>query len=662
LVPCCKRVQKSYSQIKMNLFNNLSIRKKIISIIIAVTIISVIVGLSIEIYSNNRYTRLELERDITLNAKLISDYSVPSLLSDNKKEAGNILQKLNNIPSVLHGVIYRDGGKIFAVYNKSGLTDTSNLYQPVKGVTYKNKLIYVTESITSEGKDIGKVYLVASIAIIREQTIYHFRTVFLIFLITVIVAVLLSLILERIISGPIIDLANITRKIQTSGDFSLRVKKKYSDNTGILHESFNDLLISLEERKQERDIAEKELIAERENLEKRVLERTKELNEAKLKAEESDKLKSSFLANMSHEIRTPLNAILGFSNLLMDSSTTQADRLDYGKMMDVSAGDLIQLIDDILDISRIEANQLKITLADCQVNGLLKEIFEVFKQSIRVENHDSKVKPVLNIQDEKKDYLLNTDRLRLRQILLNLLNNALKFTPEGFIEIGYFIEENNQNLIFYVKDTGIGIPFIKLEKIFERFTKVADIKTKHYRGTGLGLSIALKLARLLKGDIRVESEENKGSIFYVSMPYPTSSQSVSVPSAPLAVGYSVSLQGKTVLIVEDVDWNYKFLEVMLMTIAKAKILWAKDGMEAVNLCREHPEICLVLMDIQMPEMNGYEATRQIKEIRPELPVIAQTAYVMATEKEKCFAAGCQGFLSKPIRREELFKVIKEVLS
>jgi signal transduction histidine kinase/CheY-like chemotaxis protein len=646
----------------MNLFNNLSIRKKIISIILVVSIISLIGGLSIEIYSNNRNSRQELKRDIALNAKLISDYSVQTLLFDNKGEASNILQKLNNIPSVLHGVIYSESGKTFAVYYKPGLTDTSNLHEPVQGVTSKKKLIYISEAITSEGKNIGKVYLVASTAIIREQTIKHIRTVSLIFLITVIIAVLLSLIFERIISGPIIDLATITRKIQTSGDFSLRVKKKSSDETGILCDSFNDLLISLEVRKQERDTAEKERITERENLEKRVLERTKELNEAKLKAEESDKLKSSFLANMSHEIRTPLNAILGFSNLLTDPSTTEADRLDYSKMMDVSASDLIQLIDDILDVSRIEANQLKITLEDCQVNSLLREIFEVFKQSIRVENPDYQVKPVLNIHDENRDYIINTDRLRLRQILLNLLNNAIKFTSEGFIEIGYFTEEANQNLIFYVKDTGIGIPFIKLEKIFERFTKVADVKTKHYRGTGLGLSIALKLARLLNGDIRVESEENKGSIFYVSIPYRTSSLAVTYPSAPLAVGYPVSLQGKTVLIVEDVEWNYKFLEVMLSTIAKAKILWAKDGVEAVNLCKEHPEIYLVLMDIQMPEMNGYKATKLIKEIRPELPVIAQTAYVMATEKEKCFEAGCQGFLSKPIRKEELFKVIKEVLS
>lgn len=645
----------------MSLFSKLSIRQKIVLIILTVTIISIMTGLIIEIYSNNLNSRKELIRNISLDAKLISDYSVPTLLFDDKNEANNILQKLNNIPSVLQGLIKTDSGKVFAEYFKAGLTDTSAFFQTDTGVTYNKKIIYVTETITSENETLGKVSLIASTEIIREQTIRHIWNVLLVFLITIIIAVVLAMILEKIISQPILDLAGVTREIKTSGDYSMRVKKKFSDETGILYDSFNDLLISLEERKQERDIAEKELLTERENLEKRVLERTMELNAAKLKAEESDKLKSSFLANMSHEIRTPLNAIIGFSNLFTEPSTTDADRLEYSKMMDLSSRDLIKLIDDILDISRIEANQVKITLEDCNINNLLKEIFEVFKQSLRVDGNESLALPVLSIPDENKDYVMNTDRLRLRQILLNLLNNAVKFTPEGFIEFGYFAEEMNPNLVFYVKDTGIGIPFIKIDKIFERFTKVADISTKHYRGTGLGLSISLKLARMLNGDIRVESEENRGTIFYVSMPY-QSFRSLTAPSAPVADGGPVNLQGETVLIVEDVEWNYKFLEILLISYCNAKTLWAQNGIEAVNLCKEHPEIKLVLMDIQMPEMNGYEATRLIKELRPALPVIAQTAYVMPNEKEKCFIAGCQGFISKPIRKEELFKVIKGIIS
>jgi CheY-like chemotaxis protein len=160
----------------------------------------------------------------------------------------------------------------------------------------------------------------------------------------------------------------------------------------------------------------------------------------------------------------------------------------------------------------------------------------------------------------------------------------------------------------------------------------------------------------------VESEENKGTIFYVAMHYKSSFQSLTPSSSHTSASYPVHLQGRTVLVAEDVEWNYKFLEILLGTYTKAKVLWAKDGVEAVKLCKEHPEIDLVLMDIQMPAMNGYEATRLIKEFRPDLPVIAQTAYVMSSEKDMCLTAGCQGFISKPIRKEELFKVIKEVLS
>jgi signal transduction histidine kinase/CheY-like chemotaxis protein len=644
----------------MNIFRDLSIRKKIITIILSVTIISVLGGLSIELYTSIKNSKQELTRHIALNARLISDFAVPTLLFDDKTEANNILKKLSNIPSVLYGAIIKENGQKFAEYFNPSLNDTTLSYTSDTAAIKTSKLIYISEKIESAGETLGKVNLIASTDIIREQTINHICTILIIFLITVSIAVLLSVIFERLISRPILDLANITKKIQDSGDFSIRVIRKSIDETGVLYDSFNDLLMSLEVRKQERDSAENELIIERESLEKRVIERTRELNEAKLKAEESDNLKSAFLANMSHEIRTPLNAILGFSNLLNSTSLSAEERLEYNKMMDESASDLIQLIDDILDVSRIEANQVEISLEDYPVNNLIKEVFELFKQSIRVGHPESHIRKELVIPDQNKDYILNTDRLRLRQVLLNILNNAVKFTPEGVIELGYFIDEINQNIVFYIKDTGIGIPFIKLDKIFDRFTKVADIRTKLYRGTGLGLSISLKLAKMLKGDIRVESEENKGSIFYVALPLTSTKQPLKSAVIPSREEYSVSLKGKTVLIVDDVEWNYKYLEALVRKLTKADVLWAKNGFEAVDICKDHPEICLVLMDIQMPKMNGYEATKLIIEFRPDLPVIAQTAYVMSNEKENCYAAGCRGFLSKPIDKSEMIKILNDI--
>ncbi len=638
-----------------------SIRQKIIVIILAVTMISLVIGFSFEGYSNNQRLRKDLINNISLDAKLIADYAVPTILFDDENGARSILDKLNNIPSVLHGDILNEKGKIFAEYYKDSRNDSA-AYHNFETLPGGNKnFISISEFIVSEKEKIGKVNLIASTDIIKEKTRDHLKLIVFIFIVTSLIAIFLAFILERIISQPILNLSKITKEIQNSGDFTVRVSKVSHDETGLLYDSFNDLLKSIEARKAERDLAEATLLKERENLEARVKERTTELISAKERAEESDKLKSSFLANMSHEIRTPLNAILGFSNLLTDSASSHTERLEYIKMMDASGSDLVKLIDDILDISRIEANQVKVSLADCQINELTNEVFETFRQALQSETSESAATPVLKVPDPETDFVMYTDRLRLKQILSNILSNAIKFTPEGSIEFGYFADEVNKRITFFIKDTGIGIPFIKIESIFDRFTKVADVKTKHYRGTGLGLSIALKLTQMLKGEIKVESEEKKGSIFYVSFPYSSIIRTTLLKKPESADQINLSLIGKVILIAEDVDWNFHYLEILLGTVSGARVLWAKNGNEAVSICREHPEIDLILMDVQMPELDGNEATKLILEFRPDMPIIAQSAYAMIEEKEKSLTAGCIAFLTKPFTKKQLFNVIRQVL-
>lgn len=645
----------------MRILRYTSIRQKLIAIILAVTILSLLVGFTFEIYNYITTLRKDLINNISLDAKLISDFAVPTILFDDESEAGSILEKLKNIQSVLHGDILNDKGKVFAEYYKEGFSDTADFHSTDNLLSNK-KIIYISEPIVSGNETIGRVSLVASTDIIRDKSADHIRLIILIFTLTSLFAVFLAFFLERIISKPILDLSETTRKVKSSGDFSVRVNKTSNDETGALYDNFNDLLKSLEERKAERNNAEAELIKERESLEIRVKERTIELSISKEKAEESDKLKSAFLANMSHEIRTPLNAILGFSNLFVDPSTTDEERHEYIKLMDASGSDLIKLIDDILDISRIEANQVKVTFSDCLVNEITREVFDTFRQTLRNEASESSAISVLRIPDQNTDFVMHTDRLRLKQILSNILNNAIKFTPEGSIEFGYFADEENMKVTFYIKDSGIGIPFVKLETIFERFTKVADVKTKHYRGTGLGLSIALKLTQMLKGDIKVESEEKKGSIFYVSFPFTRLNRSVPEIKQSVSGETRFSLIGKVILIAEDVDWNFHYLEILLGSVAGAKVLWAKNGMEAVTICREHVEIDLILMDVQMPEMNGYDATKIIKEFRPALPVIAQSAYAMHDEEDLAISVGCSAFIAKPFTKKQLFDTISEVLS
>ena len=260
---------------------------------------------------------------------------------------------------------------------------------------------------------------------------------------------------------------------------------------------------------------------------------------------------------------------------------------------------------------------------------------------------------------EKAEYMMYTDPLRLKQILLNILNNSIKFTSKGYIEFCYFPNEAKTQIIFYIKDTGIGIAKDQQGKIFERFTKVADNKTKNYRGTGLGLSIALKLTQLLKGEIRVESELNIGTAFYLSFPL-SKMVSVDIIHEQKPMDQSLAfLSGKVILIVEDVEYNYRYLEIIICKNRDVKLMWAKNGLEAVEICRKFPDINIVLMDIQLPEMNGIDATRIIKSENISIPVIAETAYATSSDIQTILAAGCDDIVVKPINRNELLKKMAE---
>ena len=637
----------------------LSIRQKIIFIILVVTIISIVTGLTIEIFSNRNTSRKELTENITLDAKLIADYLLPTFLFDDPSGAKDILQKLANIPTVIYGAAYENSGSLYAEYKSWPLTEPVNSIPDVlKAAENKNRIL-VRESVKWKEETLGSVFLIASTEVIQEKTKSHIKSLLIILAISVLLAIFLALWLQRIVSGPILKLAAVTRKIRETLDYSVRVHKVAGDETGVLYDGFNDMLQSIEASKKERDLAQDKLQEEREHLEIRVLERTAELNTAKERAEESDKLKSSFLANMSHEIRTPLNAILGFSALIQDRSTTSEELEEYYKMMESSGNDLMNLIDDILDISRIEANQIKINFQETSVVKLAEEVFSSFKQTLHTQIPGNEVTAHFITPAEKAEYMMNTDPLRLKQILLNILNNAIKFTSKGFIEFCYFPNEAKTQMIFYIKDTGIGIAKDQQEKIFERFTKVADNKTKNYRGTGLGLSIGLKLTQMLKGDIRVESELNIGTAFYLSFPL---SKMIPVDMIHEKKPRDQSLDflsGKLVLIVEDVEYNYRYLEILICKNQDVKLLWAQNGLEAVEMCRKYPDINLVLMDIQLPEMNGMDATRIIKSENIYLPIIAETAYATSTDIQAILAAGCDDVVVKPINKNELLKKMAE---
>jgi two-component system, sensor histidine kinase len=381
-----------------------------------------------------------------------------------------------------------------------------------------------------------------------------------------------------------------------------------------------------------------------------------ELEEAKLRAEESDRLKTSFLHNMSHEIRTPLNAIIGFSEMMVFNFNDKAKLSHFAGIIDKRGHDLLEIVDEILDISRIESNQMLLHFENCNLQILLNDVFEFFieyQKNINKEQIKFTVKNLYLIDN----LIIHTDGLKLKQILINLINNAFKFTHKGLIEFGIQKIENKQ-LFFYVKDTGIGIPKEKFEYIFERFVQENSDITRLYGGAGLGLSIVSGLLNLLKGNIWLESELDKGSCFYFTIPY----EVVLSEANPLEVAnnkVTAPDKGK-ILIVEDDKFNTEYLKEVLFTLPY-EIMHVSTGKEAIEKSLQI-DFNLVLMDIRLPDISGFETTRLIKAHKPQMVIIAQSAYATANDRSLALESGCIDFLSKPIKRDMILSKIRTYLS
>ena len=377
-----------------------------------------------------------------------------------------------------------------------------------------------------------------------------------------------------------------------------------------------------------------------------------ELVKAKIIAEESDRLKSSFLANMSHELRTPLNGILGLTQVMLKSDNDNNDFQTNVKIISDSANTLLTLIEDIMDVSRLEAEQLKIKPRPFVLNNLMDQLYSIFMVNpILKQQNEKQQKIVLKLDKPKDNIAIISDPDRIKQIFVNLLTNALKFTQEGYVNYGYTIE--NEMILFYVKDSGIGIPKSKTETIFERFHQVDNSLSRKYRGSGLGLAISKGLTTLLNGEIWCESDLGKGSNFYFTIPYqPTKMpENNDLPEKKYATAYD--WHDYTALIVEDDLINFKVIEAMLRK-THVNIIHADTGFKAIEKINLNKHIDIVLMDVHLPEMNGIEATSRILEINPALPIIAQTANAFSDDKDKCIEAGCVDYISKPIIMDALF--------
>ncbi len=387
-------------------------------------------------------------------------------------------------------------------------------------------------------------------------------------------------------------------------------------------------------------------------------ETEQKLRDAKQKAEESDTLKTAFLANMSHEIRTPMNAIVGFSELLRTSNVQGRERDEYFNIINTSCKTLSNLIDDIIDLAKIESGQTKIVEEACQPAVIMKELQMYYSEEIQKSGKNLKL--ILDF-DFSKDLVIKTDEFRLRQILTNLLGNAFKFTDEGMIAWGGRVNANDE-MEFFVKDTGIGMKKDHLDTIFERFRQLDGSSVRKYESTGLGLSVSRSLVELLGGHIWVESESGKGSEFRFTIAFrPVSGNNFLSEAENNKRKDLFDWKDKNILVVEDNISNFEFIKAVLSK-TKVNILWTDNGKSALEMFKKNDNIHLVLMDIQIPEMDGYETTREIKKIKPDVPVIAQTAFAMSRDKEKSIQAGCNDYISKPIKPLDLLNLMEKYIS
>lgn len=438
--------------------------------------------------------------------------------------------------------------------------------------------------------------------------------------------------IEKVTQTQNIYVIEIAYAEQTLGDFILLFDKgKEIENVSYVKTCANMTGIAIQRR-----VAEQNILRDNE------------------KIRESDRLKSAFLANMSHEIRTPMNAIIGFASFITEEGKSPEEIRQFANIIMNSGQHLLNLINDIIDISKIDSGEISVSPAEADINDVLGDVYGMFQSEISTLQKQG---VDLFLRTPEKELQVITDETRLRQILINLIGNALKFTKEGFVEFGYRL--SGKELLFYVKDTGAGIAEEHHATIFKRFSQVNSQAKKSQGGTGLGLAIAKACTEILGGRIWLESAQGEGSTFYFTIAF----EPVTRKQAPVrrVITKNTQFGGKHILIAEDDDLSFKYLAEILKRY-NLKISRTVDGSETVETVLNNDDIDLVLMDIHMPVIDGLEATRTIRESKPDLPVIAQTAYAFTDDRKKSLEAGCVDYISKPILSADLVALISKYLN